>query len=56
MVIIGLIPLSFALTFVVQLVVSQVVSFEASLLISGGFGLVLLVIWWLYPLLNKEKY
>ncbi len=56
MMIIGLIPLSFALTFVVQLVVSQVISFEASLIIAGLFGLLLLSIWWLYPLLNKEKY
>jgi hypothetical protein len=56
MIIIGLVPLSFALTFVVQLVVSQVVSFEASLVIAALFGLVLLAIWWVYPLLNKQRY
>ncbi len=56
LIIIGLIPLSFALTFGVQLVVSQVVSFEASLIVAGIFGLLLVGIWWLYPLLHREKY
>ena len=56
LIIIGLIPLSFALTFVVQLVVSQVVSFEVSLVVAGIFGLLLVGIWWLYPLLRREKY
>jgi Na+(H+)/acetate symporter ActP len=56
MMIIGLVPLSVALICVVQLVVSQLVSFEASLVIAALFGLVLLAIWWVYPLLNKEKY
>ncbi len=56
MIIIGLIPLSLALILVVQLVVSQVVSFETSLVIAGVFGLALLAIWWVYPLLNKQRY
>jgi Na+(H+)/acetate symporter ActP len=56
MMIIGLVPLSLALTCVVQLVVSQVVSFEVSLVIAALFGLVLLAIWWIYPLVNKESY
>ncbi|MBN9388967.1 MAG: hypothetical protein J0I20_13150 [Chloroflexi bacterium] len=54
--IIGLIPLSLALVFVVQLVVSQVVSFEASFVIAGIFALGLLITWWIYPLLNRNRY
>jgi hypothetical protein len=54
--IIGLIPLSLALVFVVQLVVSQVVSFEASFVIAGIFALGLLIIWWVYPLLNRDRF
>lgn len=54
--IIGLIPLSLALIFVVQLVVSQVVSFEASLVVAGIFALGLLLIWWVYPLVNRDRY
>ncbi|MDB5078560.1 MAG: hypothetical protein JWP00_484 [Chloroflexi bacterium] len=56
MIIIGLVPLSLAVTFVVQLVVSQVLSFEASLVIAGVVGLVLLGVWWVYPLVNKDRY
>ena len=56
LVIIGLIPLSLALVLVVQLVVSQVVSFEASFVVAGIFALGLLGIWWIYPLLNRERY
>lgn len=56
MMIIGLIPLSFALVFVVQLVVSQVVSFEASLAVAVVFALLVLGTWWIYPIVNRERY
>jgi magnesium-transporting ATPase (P-type) len=56
LVIIGLVPLSLALVLVVQLIVSQVVSFEASFVIAGIFALGLLVIWWVYPLLNRNRF
>jgi hypothetical protein len=45
---------SLALVLAVQLVVSQVLGFGASLLAAGAVGLVILVMWWVLPLVLKR--
>jgi hypothetical protein len=55
MILVGLVALSFALILVTQLVVSQVVGAVVSVYVTAFVSLLILIIWWLFPLTYKEK-
>jgi hypothetical protein len=55
MILVGLVALSFALILATQLVVSQVVGAVISVYVTAFVSLLILVIWWLFPLKYKEK-
>jgi hypothetical protein len=55
MILVGLTALSFALTLVTQLVISQVIGTVVSVCVTAFVGLLILVIWWLFPLTYREK-
>jgi hypothetical protein len=55
MILVGLVELSFALILVTQLVVSQVVGAVISVYVTAFVSLLILIIWWLFPLTYKEK-
>ena len=55
MILVGLVVLSFALVLVTQLVVSQVVGSVVSIFVTAFVGLLILIIWWLFPLTYKER-
>ncbi len=55
MILIGLLFLSFALVLVTQLVVWQVLETTASVLVSSFVGVLILLIWWLFPLFLKKR-
>jgi accessory gene regulator protein AgrB len=55
MIIVGMVVLSFALILVTQLVVSQVIGSIVSIFVTAFVGLLILIIWWLFPLTYKER-
>jgi hypothetical protein len=55
MILVGLVALSFALILATQLVVSQVVGAVISVYVTAFVSLLILIIWWLFPLKYKEK-
>ena len=55
MILVGLVVLSFALILVTQLVVSQVIGSVVSIFVTVSVGLLILIIWWLFPLTYKER-
>jgi hypothetical protein len=55
MTIMGLIPSSLALILATQLVVSEVIGWEVSWLITGIVTLIIGTFWWVLPLAHKEK-
>jgi accessory gene regulator protein AgrB len=55
MILVGLVVLSFALILVTQLVVSQVIGSGVSIFVTAFVGLLILIIWWLFPLTYKER-
>ncbi|MBK6681190.1 MAG: hypothetical protein IPG53_14830 [Ignavibacteriales bacterium] len=55
MILIGLLFLSFALILVTQLVVWQVLDTTTSILVSTFVGILILFIWWLFPLFLKKR-
>jgi accessory gene regulator protein AgrB len=55
MILAGLVVLSFALILVTQLVVSQVIGSGVSIFVTAFVGLLILIIWWLFPLTYKER-
>jgi len=55
MILVGLVFLSLALILVTQLVVWQVLETTASVLVSSFVGVLILLIWWLFPLFLKRK-
>jgi accessory gene regulator protein AgrB len=55
MILVGLVFLSFALILVTQLVVSQVIGSVVSIYVTAFVGLLILIIWWLFPLTYKER-
>ena len=55
MILVGLVVLSFALILVTQLVVSQVIGSVVSIFVTAFVGLLILIIWWLFPLTYKER-
>ncbi|MHB8867559.1 MAG: DUF6328 family protein [Thermoleophilia bacterium] len=55
MILVGLVFLSFALTLVTQLVVSHVLGALVSIFVTIFVGLIILIIWWLFPLTYKER-
>jgi accessory gene regulator protein AgrB len=54
MIVVGLVFLSFALILVTQLVVSQVVGSLVSVVVTAFVSLLILMIWWFFPLTFKE--
>jgi hypothetical protein len=55
MILVGLVALSLALILVTQLVVSQVVGAVISAYVTAFVSLLILIVWWLFPLTYKEK-
>ncbi|WP_295385886.1 DUF6328 family protein [uncultured Thiodictyon sp.] len=55
MILVGLVFLSFALILVAQLVVSHVIGAVVSIFVTAFVGLLILIIWWLFPLTVKER-
>jgi hypothetical protein len=55
MILVGLLALSFALILVTQLVVSQVIGSIVSLFVTAFVSLLILIIWWLFPLTYKKR-
>ncbi|WP_295449688.1 DUF6328 family protein [uncultured Thiodictyon sp.] len=55
MILVGLVFLSFALILATQLVVSHVIGSVVSIFVTAFVGLLILVIWWLFPLTYKER-
>jgi hypothetical protein len=55
MIVVGLVFLSFALILVTQLVVSQVIGSIVSIFVTVFVSLLILIIWWLFPLTYKER-
>jgi hypothetical protein len=55
MIVVGLVFLSFALILVTQLVVSQVIGSIVSIFVTAFVSLLILIIWWLFPLTYKER-
>jgi Family of unknown function (DUF6328) len=53
-VIIGLVPLSAALTLAAYLVISDVISALAAAIVAGVVGLAIALLWWVIPL-NKRR-
>ncbi len=54
-VIIGLVPLSVAITLATYLVISDVVSAPAAVLVAGIVGLAITILWWVIPLRNRGR-
>jgi hypothetical protein len=55
MILVGLTALSFALILVTQLVVSQVIGTVVSVCVTAFVSLLILVIWWLFPLTYRKR-
>jgi hypothetical protein len=55
MILVGLVALSFALILVTQLVVSHVIGSNVSLFVTAFVSLLILIIWWLFPLTYKKQ-
>jgi len=55
MILVGLVALSFALILVTQLVVSHVIGSIVSLFVTAFVSLLILIIWWLFPLTYKKQ-
>lgn len=55
MIVVGLVFLSLALILVTQLVVSQVISSIVSIFVTTFVSLLILIIWWLFPLTYKDR-
>ncbi|HKP52730.1 MAG TPA: DUF6328 family protein [Chloroflexia bacterium] len=55
MIIIGLVPSSLALVLATQLVVAQVIGGVLSLIVAGLVAVLIGVLWWILPLVHKEK-
>ena len=55
MILVGLVALSFALILVTQLVVSHVIGSVVSLLVTAFVSVLILIIWWLFPLTYKKE-
>lgn len=55
MILVGLVFLSFALILVTQLVVAQVIGSTVSIFVTVFVSLIILMIWWLFPLTYKER-
>jgi hypothetical protein len=55
MILVGLVALSFTLILITQLVVSQVTGSIVSLFVTAFVSLLILVIWWLFPLTYKKQ-
>lgn len=55
MIVVGLVLLSFALILATQLVVSQVIGAIVSIFVTAFVSLLILIIWWLFPLTYKEQ-
>ena len=53
MMIIGLVPLTVALTLAAQLVVSEVIGEMPGTLIAGGILLFIILIWWVFPFVKR---
>ena len=54
-VIIGLVPLSAAITLATYLVISDVVSTPAAGIVAGIVGLAIALLWWVIPLRNRRR-
>ena len=54
-VIIGLVPLSAAITLATYLVISDVVSTPAAGILAGIVGLAIALLWWVIPLRNRRR-
>lgn len=55
MIVVGLVFLSFALVLVTQLVISQVIGSIISIFVTVCVSLLILIIWWLFPLTYKDQ-
>jgi len=55
MILVGLVALSFALILITQLVVSHVIGSIVSLFVTAFVSLLILIIWWLFPLTYKKQ-
>jgi hypothetical protein len=55
MIVVGLVFLSFALILVTQLVVSQVIDSLVSIFVTAFISLLILIIWWLFPMVYKGQ-
>ena len=55
MILVGLVALSFALILITQLVVSHVIGSVVSLLVTAFVSVLILIIWWLFPLTYKKE-
>lgn len=55
MILVGLVFLSFALILVSQLVVAQVIGPIVSIFVTVFVGLIILIIWWLFPLTYRKR-
>jgi hypothetical protein len=55
MIIVGLVPSSLALVLATQLVVAQVIGGALSLIVAGLVALLIGTLWWVLPLVHKEK-
>lgn len=55
MIVVGLVFLSFTLILVTQLVVSQVIGSIVSILVTVFVSLLIIIIWWLFPLSYKYR-
>jgi hypothetical protein len=54
MILVGLVFLSFALILVTQLVASQVIGPMVSILVTTFVSLLILIVWWLFPLAHRH--
>jgi hypothetical protein len=55
MILVGLVFLSFALILVTQLVASQVIGPMVSILVTTFVSLLILIVWWLFPLAHRHR-
>lgn len=55
MILVGLAALSIALILVTQLVVSQVIGSVVSIYVTVFVSLLIIIVWWLFPMKYKEK-
>lgn len=55
MIVLGLVPLTFALILMTQLVTSEVIGELPAVALSAVIGLFIIGLWWILPLLRKRK-